>query len=162
MLTRLRASLSYRSSHPVCRIPLPGKPTILERRAPDGTDGRTATSTPQFNLAHARHQPVALHYGDQAPRKSEHDREQAAWSRMTSTISLGATKTSRTDSRDGGRPINTARPGIPKVRSPVRSPNYWRARSRCTDAPDSERQISGTKSQLIICSVTIFMTSPKG
>ncbi|MFI9509695.1 hypothetical protein [Nocardia sp. NPDC052566] len=52
--------------------------------------GRTATLTPQFDLAHAQYKPVALPYEDKAPWKSEYDREQAAWSRMTGTISLGA------------------------------------------------------------------------
>ncbi|WP_067566540.1 hypothetical protein [Nocardia acidivorans] len=50
-----------------------------------------ATLTPEFDLAHARYQPVALPFEDKAPWKTEYDREQAAWSRMTATISLGAT-----------------------------------------------------------------------
>ncbi|MGY5276517.1 hypothetical protein [Nocardia gipuzkoensis] len=52
---------------------------------------RTATLTPQFDMAHAAYQPVALPFEDKAPWKTEYDREQAAWSRMTSTISMGAT-----------------------------------------------------------------------
>ncbi|MFD3427339.1 hypothetical protein [Nocardia fluminea] len=52
---------------------------------------RTATLTPQFDLAHAAYKPVALPYENQAPWKSEYEREQAAWSRLTSTITLGAT-----------------------------------------------------------------------
>lgn len=52
--------------------------------------GRTATLTPEFGVAHARYHPVALPYEDQAPWKSEYEREQAAWSRLTSTISMGA------------------------------------------------------------------------
>lgn len=52
--------------------------------------GRTATLTPKFDLEHASYQPVALPYEDKAPWKSEYDREVAAWSRMTGTISLGA------------------------------------------------------------------------
>ncbi|WP_433732590.1 hypothetical protein ACQP0C_09695 [Nocardia sp. CA-129566] len=52
---------------------------------------RTATLTPQFDMAHATYKPVALPYEDKAPWKTEYDREQAAWSRMTSTISMGAT-----------------------------------------------------------------------
>ncbi|MEV6216565.1 hypothetical protein [Nocardia sp. NPDC051833] len=52
--------------------------------------GRTATLTPQFDLAHATYKPVALPFEDKAPWKTEYDREQAAWSRMTGTISLGA------------------------------------------------------------------------
>ncbi|GAB2714357.1 hypothetical protein [Nocardia thraciensis] len=52
---------------------------------------RTATLTPRFDLAHATYRPVALPYEDQAPFKTPYDRELAAWSRMTSTISAGAT-----------------------------------------------------------------------
>ncbi|WP_330229027.1 hypothetical protein OHA40_23410 [Nocardia sp. NBC_00508] len=51
---------------------------------------RTATLTPQFDLAHATYKPVALPFEDKAPWKTEYDREQAAWSRMTSTIGMGA------------------------------------------------------------------------
>ncbi|MVU80451.1 hypothetical protein GPX89_24780 [Nocardia sp. ET3-3] len=58
--------------------------------AADITD-RTATLTPQFDEAHAVYQPVALPYEDQAPWKTQYDREQAAWGRMRDTISLGAT-----------------------------------------------------------------------
>ncbi len=52
---------------------------------------RTATLTPRLDPALAVYKPVALPYEDKAPWKSEYDREQAAWSRMTSTISMGAT-----------------------------------------------------------------------
>ncbi|RJO70854.1 hypothetical protein D5S18_27095 [Nocardia panacis] len=52
--------------------------------------GDTATLTPQFDRVHARYQPVALPFEDKAPWKSEYDRENAAWSRMTGTIALGA------------------------------------------------------------------------
>ncbi len=52
---------------------------------------RTATLTPQLDMAKATYQPVALPFEDKAPWKNEYDREQAAWSRMTSTISMGAT-----------------------------------------------------------------------
>ncbi|WP_280306159.1 hypothetical protein [Nocardia neocaledoniensis] len=52
--------------------------------------GRTATLTPQLTMDKAVYKPVALPFEDKAPWKSEYDREQAAWSRMTSTISLGA------------------------------------------------------------------------
>ncbi|MFI9635978.1 hypothetical protein ACIHAX_25140 [Nocardia sp. NPDC051929] len=52
---------------------------------------RTATLTPQFDMAHAAYKPVALPFEDKAPWKNEYDREQAAWSRMTSTITMGAT-----------------------------------------------------------------------
>ncbi len=51
---------------------------------------RTATLTPQFDLQHAVYKPVALPFEDSAPWKTPYDREQAAWSRMTGTISLGA------------------------------------------------------------------------
>ncbi|WP_433579802.1 hypothetical protein [Nocardia brasiliensis] len=52
---------------------------------------RTATLTPQLDMAKATYKPVALPFEDKAPWKNEYDREQAAWSRMTSTISMGAT-----------------------------------------------------------------------
>ncbi|MGW5517543.1 hypothetical protein [Nocardia africana] len=54
-------------------------------------DGRTATLTPQFDLAHATYRPVALPYEEQAPWKTQYDREQAAWNRMVTTITTGAT-----------------------------------------------------------------------
>ncbi|MFE7718137.1 hypothetical protein ACFU44_03725 [Nocardia rhizosphaerihabitans] len=52
---------------------------------------RTATLTPQFDIAHAVYKPVALPFENQAPWKNQYDREQAAWSRMTQTIAMGAT-----------------------------------------------------------------------
>ncbi|GAA5096183.1 hypothetical protein [Nocardia iowensis] len=52
--------------------------------------GRTATLTPQLEMDKAVYKPVALPFEDKAPWKNEYDREQAAWSRMTATISLGA------------------------------------------------------------------------
>ncbi|WP_336084868.1 hypothetical protein [Nocardia sp. SSK8] len=52
--------------------------------------GNTAVLTPQLDPAKAVYKPVALPFEDKAPWKSEYDREQAAWSRLTSTISLGA------------------------------------------------------------------------
>ncbi|MET8426482.1 hypothetical protein [Nocardia sp. NPDC004860] len=52
---------------------------------------RTATLTPQFDEAHAVYKPVALPYEDQAPWKTQYDRELAAWNRLTSSISAGAT-----------------------------------------------------------------------
>ncbi|MFI6866773.1 hypothetical protein [Nocardia sp. NPDC050406] len=52
--------------------------------------GRTATLTPRFDLAHAVYQPVALPFEDSAPWKTPYEREQAAWSRLTSTITMGA------------------------------------------------------------------------
>ncbi|MBF6298348.1 hypothetical protein IU459_12450 [Nocardia amamiensis] len=51
---------------------------------------RTATLTPQLDRSHAVYKPVALPFEDKAPWKTEYDREQAAWSRLTSTISTGA------------------------------------------------------------------------
>ncbi|WP_330229591.1 hypothetical protein OHA40_26645 [Nocardia sp. NBC_00508] len=51
---------------------------------------RVATLTPRLDLEHAVYQPVALPYEDQAPWKTPYDREQAAWSRLTSTIAMGA------------------------------------------------------------------------
>ncbi|MFJ4654195.1 hypothetical protein ACIP5Y_23255 [Nocardia sp. NPDC088792] len=53
--------------------------------------GRTATLTPQVDIAHASYRPVALPFEDQAPFKTPYDREQAAWGRLNSTIGLGAT-----------------------------------------------------------------------
>ncbi|WP_063044350.1 hypothetical protein [Nocardia pseudovaccinii] len=52
---------------------------------------RTATLTPRFDLTDATYKPVALPYEDTAPWKTPYDREQAAWSRLTSTITAGAT-----------------------------------------------------------------------
>ncbi|WP_181700115.1 hypothetical protein [Nocardia sp. GTS18] len=54
-------------------------------------EGATATLTPVLSMDKAVYKPVALPFEDKAPWKSEYDREQAAWSRMTSTISMGAT-----------------------------------------------------------------------
>ncbi|MFD4443295.1 hypothetical protein ACFWPK_26310 [Nocardia sp. NPDC058519] len=53
--------------------------------------GNAATLTPELDMAKAVYKPVALPYEDKAPWKTEYEREQAAWSRMTSTISMGAT-----------------------------------------------------------------------
>lgn len=53
-------------------------------------DGRTATLTPELAMDKAVYRPVALPFEDKAPWKSEYDREQAAWARMTTTISTGA------------------------------------------------------------------------
>ncbi|MEV4128791.1 hypothetical protein [Nocardia sp. NPDC049707] len=52
---------------------------------------RTAILTPQIDREHAVYQPVALPYEDKAPWKTEYDREVAAWTRLTSTISAAAT-----------------------------------------------------------------------
>ncbi|GAB2523262.1 hypothetical protein [Nocardia heshunensis] len=52
---------------------------------------RTATLTPQFDESHAVYKPVALPYEDQAPWKTQYDREQAAWNRLRDTVSMGAT-----------------------------------------------------------------------
>ncbi|MGW6421843.1 hypothetical protein ACWF82_04130 [Nocardia sp. NPDC055053] len=52
--------------------------------------GNTATLTPQLDVSKAVYKPVALPFEDKAPWKSEYDREVAAWSRLTSTISMGA------------------------------------------------------------------------
>ncbi|WP_040808882.1 membrane protein [Nocardia concava] len=50
-----------------------------------------ATLTPQFDEAHAVYKPVSLPYEDQAPWKTQYDREQAAWNRLAQTITMGAT-----------------------------------------------------------------------
>ncbi|AYF79498.1 hypothetical protein D7D52_30205 [Nocardia yunnanensis] len=52
---------------------------------------RVVTLTPQLDTAHAVYQPVALPFENSAPWKSDYDREVAAWNRMSSTISMGAT-----------------------------------------------------------------------
>ncbi|MFI2475481.1 hypothetical protein [Nocardia xishanensis] len=51
--------------------------------------GRTAILTPRLSMDEAVYEPVALPFEDQAPWKSEYEREQAAWARMSSTIGLG-------------------------------------------------------------------------
>ncbi|KAA8880598.1 hypothetical protein F3087_40480 [Nocardia colli] len=51
----------------------------------------TATLTPVYDIAHAVYQPAALPFEDQAPWRTEYERERAAWDRMTATISMGAT-----------------------------------------------------------------------
>ncbi|MRH92340.1 hypothetical protein GFY24_33745 [Nocardia sp. SYP-A9097] len=51
---------------------------------------RTATLTPRFDLEHATYSPVALPFENQAPWRSEYEREQAAWGRLVSTITAGA------------------------------------------------------------------------
>ncbi|MEV0061084.1 hypothetical protein [Nocardia sp. NPDC050718] len=53
--------------------------------------GNKAVLAPQLDPAQAVYKPVALPFENQAPWKNEYEREQAAWSRMTSTISMGAT-----------------------------------------------------------------------
>ncbi len=53
--------------------------------------GRTATLTPRFDVQHAVYKPVDLPYQNTAPFKTPYDRELAAWNRLTSTISAGAT-----------------------------------------------------------------------
>ena len=50
-------------------------------------DGNTATLTP--DPARAVYKPVALPFQESAPWKTPYEREQAAWSRMMSTISSG-------------------------------------------------------------------------
>ncbi|MFE3759102.1 hypothetical protein ACFXO9_32770 [Nocardia tengchongensis] len=52
--------------------------------------GRTATLTPRFDLEHAAYSPVSLPFENQAPWRSEYEREQAAWGRLVSTITAGA------------------------------------------------------------------------
>ena len=53
--------------------------------------GRTATLTPQFDLAHAVYKPVALPFEDSAPWKSPYEREVAAFTRLKDTVATGAT-----------------------------------------------------------------------
>lgn len=52
---------------------------------------RTATLTPRLDPAHAVYQPIALPFEDTAPFKTPYEREQAAWTRMASTIGVGVT-----------------------------------------------------------------------
>ncbi|MFE6858702.1 hypothetical protein [Nocardia sp. NPDC057668] len=52
--------------------------------------GRDATLTPRLDLAHAAYRPVALPFENEAPWKTQYEREQAAWARLTSTLQLGA------------------------------------------------------------------------
>ncbi|GAB4582372.1 hypothetical protein [Nocardia sp. IFM 10818] len=52
---------------------------------------RTATLTPQFEVDKAVYKPVALPYENQAPWKTEYDREVAAFNRLKDTIAMGAT-----------------------------------------------------------------------
>ena len=53
--------------------------------------GNTATLTPVLDASQAVYKPVALPYENQAPWKSEYDREVAAFNRLKDTISVGAT-----------------------------------------------------------------------
>ncbi|MEW1736089.1 hypothetical protein AB0346_09075 [Nocardia beijingensis] len=50
---------------------------------------RTVVLTPQLDTEHATYRPVALPFEDQAPWRSEYDRERDAWTRLTSTIATG-------------------------------------------------------------------------
>ncbi|MEV0688331.1 hypothetical protein AB0I35_31180 [Nocardia sp. NPDC050378] len=52
--------------------------------------GNTATLSPQLDASRAVYKPVALPFEDKAPWKSEYEREVAAWTRLTTTISTGA------------------------------------------------------------------------
>ncbi len=42
-------------------------------------------------MAHAEYRPVSLPFEDEAPFKTQYDREQAAFGRMSTTILMGAT-----------------------------------------------------------------------
>ncbi len=55
------------------------------------TGDNTVKLAPVADVTKAVYKPVALPYEDKAPWKNEYEREQAAWSRLTSTISMGAT-----------------------------------------------------------------------
>ncbi|WP_063043014.1 hypothetical protein [Nocardia pseudovaccinii] len=52
--------------------------------------GHSTTLVPQVDIARAAYRPVALPFEDQAPFRSEYEREVAAWNRMSSTIAMGA------------------------------------------------------------------------
>lgn len=51
--------------------------------------GRTATLTPQFDIAKAVYRPVVSPYGESDPGQSEFDREQRAYQRLQSTLATG-------------------------------------------------------------------------
>lgn len=53
-------------------------------------DGTTARLTPALDTSRAVYKPAALPFQEGAPWKTPYDREQAAWTRMTSTITTGA------------------------------------------------------------------------
>ncbi|MBJ8345673.1 hypothetical protein [Antrihabitans sp. YC2-6] len=53
-------------------------------------DGHTARLTPSVDPARAYYKPVAMPFQDQAPWRTAYEREQAAWARMTQTITTGA------------------------------------------------------------------------
>ncbi len=52
--------------------------------------GNTATLTPSIDVSRAWYHPAAMPFENQAPWKTPYEREVAAWSRMTTTISMGA------------------------------------------------------------------------
>ncbi|WP_280181461.1 hypothetical protein [Nocardia farcinica] len=54
-------------------------------------EGNTARLTPVLDMDRARYNPVALPFEDSAPWKTPYEREVAAWTRMTSTVSMAAT-----------------------------------------------------------------------
>ncbi|MFC3961519.1 hypothetical protein [Nocardia jiangsuensis] len=54
-------------------------------------EGNTARLTPVLSMDRARYNPVALPFEDSAPWKTPYDREVAAWTRMTTTISMAST-----------------------------------------------------------------------
>ncbi|MFE6923048.1 hypothetical protein ACFVAV_18610 [Nocardia sp. NPDC057663] len=72
---------------------------------------RMATLTPRYSLDRAQYKPVALPYEDQATWKNEYDREKDAWSRMTSTIALGASVGTLTGAI-GGAAVGCALGGV--------------------------------------------------
>ncbi|MEV6656881.1 hypothetical protein [Nocardia fluminea] len=75
----------------VAGLPLSFKIDEFEFPIAAQISGNAATLTPELDMTKAVYKPVALPYENQAPWKTEYEREQAAWSRMTSTISMGAT-----------------------------------------------------------------------
>ncbi|MTE12072.1 hypothetical protein [Nocardia aurantiaca] len=75
----------------VAKMPLSFRVDDFEFPIAAEISDRTATLTPQYDMDHAVYKPVALPYEDQAPWKSDYDREQAAFNRMKDTIGTGAT-----------------------------------------------------------------------
>ncbi|MCP2315701.1 hypothetical protein APR12_001034 [Nocardia amikacinitolerans] len=53
-------------------------------------EGNSASLTPVLDPARARYAPVALPFQDSAPWRTPYEREQAAWNRMTQTVTMGA------------------------------------------------------------------------
>ncbi|HEY5855191.1 MAG TPA: hypothetical protein VIW24_14335, partial [Aldersonia sp.] len=74
-------------------IVIGGLPLVMQlddMQVPIATQVQGNTATLTLDGANAVYKPVALPYQEFAPWKTPYEREQAAWSRMTSTITTGA------------------------------------------------------------------------